>query len=268
MVDAGLYDPTKFACPLPDVVLGQHVNSSRVGVVGTRAGGFASASDSFFVTLYGRGGHASQPHHTIDPVVLAAHVIIRLQTVVSREVEPKDSAVVTVASVHAGMTENIIADFAELKINIRTVKPETREKVLAAIKRIVQAECDASNCPKPPLWKTSSQLPFLINDDHVAATISSSFGDYFGDNFNPNAEPTGGSEDFGVLASGAPNQPPCCFWMFGGTDAKKWDEAEKKGTLETDIPVNHSSHFAPVIRPTIDVGVDAMVIAGLTFLGK
>lgn len=276
MIADGLYDPKKHNCPAPDVVLGQHVMPFPTGTVGMKMGSFASAADSFRVTVYGRGGHASQPHRTIDPVVLAAHIVVRLQTVVSREVDPREAAVVTVGSVQAGMTENIIADSAVLKLNIRTVTPETRDRVLAAIKRIVKAECEASGSPKPPMWEATSNFPFTTNDKSTTETISKSFAKFFGEKFNPEAPPLGGSEDFPILATEAPAKDgkgtdgegkgvPYCYWTFGGTSQEKWDDAVKKGKLQ-DIPINHSAYFAPVIQPTMETGVDALVVGALSFL--
>jgi amidohydrolase len=268
MIADGLYDPAKHACPAPDVVLGQHVMFFEAGTVGTKVGSFASAADSFRVTVYGRGGHASQPHRTVDPVVMAAHVIVRLQTIVGREVDPREAAVVTVGSVQAGMTENIIAGEAVIKINVRTVTPQTRTKVLAAIQRIVKAECEASGATKEPLWESTSSFPFTNNDKETTETLSEAFFDVFGDKFDSEAAPLGGSEDFPILATEAPNKSggkgvPYCYWTFGGVDPEKWKDSVENGT---DIPINHSAYFAPVIQPTMATGVDAMVVAALTFL--
>ncbi|EPE32823.1 Zn-dependent exopeptidase [Glarea lozoyensis ATCC 20868] len=270
MIADGLYDPKKHACPIPDAVLGQHVMPLASGTVGTRVGSFASAADSFRVTVYGRGGHASQPHMTIDPVVLAAHIIVRLQTVVSREVNPREAAVVTVGSIISGRTENIISSEATLKINVRTVTPETRKAVLSAIKRIVKAECEASNSPKEPLWEPTSSFPFTINDEEVTNTVAAAFAKHFGDQHDSESPPLGGSEDFSILATEAPNKNggkgvPYTYWNFGGVDPKKYKDALEKGTM-SDIPINHSAYFAPVIQPTLSTGVDALVVAALAFL--
>lgn len=274
MIADGLYDSAKHACPVPDVVLGQHVMPFPSGHVGTRTGAFASAADSFRVTVYGRGGHASQPHRTIDPVVMAAHIVVRLQTVVSREVDPREAAVVTVGSVVAGMTENIIADEAVLKINVRTVTPATRERVLSAIKRIVKAECEASNSPKPPKWEETSSFPFTINDSATTSTIQSAFSSHFGTKHDSDCPPLGGSEDFAILATEAPNSHaengkgvPYCYWVFGGVDAELWKKKEREGRLE-DVPINHSAYFAPVVQPTMGTGVEALVVGAMAFLGK
>jgi len=270
MITDGLYDPKRHACPVPDIVLGQHVMPQVSGTIGTKSGRIASAADSFKVTVYGRGGHGSQPHTTIDPVVMAAHIIVRLQTVVSREVDPKDTAVVTVGSVQAGMTENIIEDSAVIKINVRTWKPETRKRVLGAIKRIVKAECEASGAPKEPLWEESSSFPFMDNDEVVTNKVLAAFKDHFGDKLSSDGPLLGGSEDFPILATEAPNKDggkgvPYCYWTFGGTDEKKYKELETEGRLG-EVPGNHSAYFAPVIHPTMETGVDALIVAGLTLL--
>jgi amidohydrolase len=271
MIADGLYDPNRHACPPPDVVLGQHVMPAPAGTLGTRRGAFGSVSDCWEVTIYGHGGHSSQPHHTVDPIVMAAHVIVRLQTVVSREIDPRDPTVVTVASIHAGLTENIIADFAVMKINIRTQSAATRAKVITAIKRIVKAECEASGAPLEPKWVATHNSPLTINDNSVTAHLEGPFKAHFGSSYNSDFTPLAGSEDFSTLATEAPNKKggkgvPYSFWVFGGTDPKKYKDAERKGRVEQDIPINHSAYFAPVIQPTMKTGVEALVVGAMTFL--
>jgi len=201
---------------------------------------------------------------------MAAHIIVRLQTVVAREVDPGEAAVVTVGSVQAGMTENVIAGEATLKINVRTVTPNTRDRVLAAIKRIVKAECEASGAPREPLWESTSAFPFTVNDREVTEKLAKAFTGHFGALHNPECPPLGGSEDFSILATKAPNRQggkgvPHSYWTFTGSDPVVIQEAVEKKNLEL-IPINHSAYFAPVIQPTLSTGVDAMVVAALTFL--
>ena len=260
MVDEGLYEKV----PVPDIVFGQHVMANRAGVIGCRVGTMMAASDSRKITMYGRGGHASMPNRTIDPVVMAASTVMRLQTVVSRETDPSDMAVVTVGSMQAGQTENVIASNAELLVNVRTIDLETRRKVLASIERIVKAESDASGAESPPSIVTTSSFPATVNDDAITAKLQHSFGLFFGSDFDSDMPRTNGSEDFSYL--GTSIGKPCCFWLIGGTDPEKWDDAEKKGRLTEDIPVNHSPFFAPVMQPTLRVGMDAMALAAMTFL--
>jgi hippurate hydrolase len=131
-----------------DVALGQHVLPGPSGTVGTRSGAVLSAADSMRVTVHGRGSHGSMPQASVDPVVLAAMIVVRLQTIVSREVAPTEAAVVTVGSLHAGSKRNVIDDHAVLELNVRTYDEGTRSTVLDAIRRMVTAECQASGSPK------------------------------------------------------------------------------------------------------------------------
>jgi metal-dependent amidase/aminoacylase/carboxypeptidase family protein len=213
------------------------------------------------VTVFGRGGHGSLPHYTVDPALLAAHIVVRLQGIVSREVDPSDLAVVTVGSLQAGQTENIIADRAEIGLDFRTVKLETREKVISAIKRIVEAECAASGSPKPPVFTPTRRFPPTNNDDEVAAVLAASFAEHFERDFDPNTARTNVSEDFPTLATAI--NVPSVFWFLGGIDPALWDQGQTE-----EIPGNHSALFAPVIQPTLKAGVDALCIAALTFLKK
>ena len=260
MVDDGLYDKV----PIPDVVLGQHVMPLRAGKIGSRVGIMMAASDSLKVTMYGRGGHASMPNRTIDPVVMAAATVMRLQTIASREVDPSGLAVVTVGSLQAGQTENVIADKAELKVNIRTIDKATKENVIGSVKRIVKAESDASGAEQPPVIEKSSSFPPTVNDADVTTILQDAFEGYFGEHFDSDLPRVNGSEDYSILGTSVGK--PCSFWMIGGTDPDSWDAAVKKGKVIEDIPVNHSPFFAPVMKPTIQVGTDAMALAAITFL--
>ncbi|KAL9609454.1 MAG: hypothetical protein Q9167_005783 [Letrouitia subvulpina] len=260
MVKDGLYDKI----PIPDVCLGQHVMALKAGHVGSRVGTIMSESDRFKITIFGRGGHGSMPHRTVDPVVIASSVVLKLQTIVSREVDANEFAVVTVGKLHAGHTENIIADEAEIRVDVRTQKPEVRDRVLKAVRRIVHAECEASGATKEPLIEKSAKFPMSINDEAAAKRIEAAFTDYFGQKFDPNIACSNASEDFSIL--GASQNRPCCFWFFGGIDEKTWEEKEMAGRLAEDIPVNHSPFFAPAIQPTLQTGVDALCVGALTFL--
>jgi amidohydrolase len=220
-------------------------------------------------TIYGKGGHASQPHRTIDPILTAASTILRLQSIVAREVDPADTAVVTVGAIHAGTNENIIPAQADLKIDVRAIDPQTRKKVLASVRRIVEAESLASNSPKVPVLTNTRTFPLLVNDEAVTAKLEESFKAHFPappHGYDPEAPRLGGSEDFGELAIAI--NKPSCFWTYGGVDPATWDKLEQEGKLMEEIPVNHSPFFAPVINPTLGVAVDAYAIAALTWLAK
>lgn len=157
MVDGGLYQKV----PVPDVVLGQHVMPFRTGRVAVRVGTMIAAADSYKITVFGRGGHGSMPHLCIDPVVLASSIVMRLQGLVAREVNPQDVGVVTVGSLQVGESENVIADRGVLKVDIRTQRVETREKLKKAVRRIVEKVCcDRSLC----LFSDGTSL--IVLQDH------------------------------------------------------------------------------------------------------
>ncbi|TVY83221.1 Hippurate hydrolase [Lachnellula suecica] len=260
MVADGLYD----RIPVPDYVLGQHVMAMRAGSVGLRAGTIMAGADSLKITLFGSGGHGSQPHKTIDPAVLAAHVVVRLQSIVSREIYYYDVAVLTIGSIQVGKAENIIADYATIGLDFRSVSLETRSKILDSIKRIVKAECEASGARKEPLFEVTRNLPKTVNDEAMTNRLEGCFGDYFKSDFDPNISVTTIAEDFSILATS--QGVPCAFWHWGGVNEAVWDEEERQGRLQ-DIPTNHSSGFAPAIHPTMRTGIDTLCLAALEFFG-
>jgi amidohydrolase len=250
----------------PDVVLGQHVAPMPAGMAGAHPGPAFAASDSLLVRMFGRGGHGSRPETAIDPVVMAAATVLRLQTVVSREVAGGETAVVTVGSMRAGTKDNIIPDDAELTLNIRSYTPQVRTRVLDAVQRIIRAEAAASGAERDPEITTVDSFPVLVNDlaatEHTMGALRTALGT--DQVLDPGA--VTGSEDFGVFATSA--GVPGCYWLFGGVDPAAFVAAEMAGTRDKDIPSNHSPFFAPLVEPTIDTGVSAWVGAALGWLGK
>ncbi|MGH7912716.1 MAG: amidohydrolase [Candidatus Dormibacteraceae bacterium] len=257
-------DHLKRVLPAVDVAMAQHVLPAPAGVVGTSAGPILSAADSVRVTVHGRGAHGSMPQAAVDPVVLAAMIVVRLQTVVSRETRPGEPVVVTVGSVLAGAKSNVIPDHAVLELNVRTYSERTRAATLAAIHRIVDAECEASDAPQPAEFEIFDRFPLTDNDGAVTARVAESFAGYFGDRSRALPMQTA-SEDFSDIpkALGA----PYTYWGIGGIDPDTYRKAEEAGRVAQDIPVNHSANFAPVIQPTLDTGTEALVVAALAWLG-
>ncbi len=252
------------AIPRPDVALGQHLMPLSAGVVSVHAGPAMAAADSIRVRVFGRGGHGSMPQSAIDPVVLASAIVLRLQTIVGRELAPGTPAVVTVGALHAGSKSNVIADHADLLVNVRTFDEEVRGHVLTSIERIITAECEASQSPKPPTFEYYDRFPLTVNDPALTYELRTVFTDFLGQ-APIDLGPSSGSEDFSLIpdAFGA----PYCYWYVGGTDPDAFAAAAAAGRVMIDIPVNHSPRMAPVIQPTLDVGVRAAVAALCRYLG-
>ena len=263
MVDDGLYDTSRHSCPIPDILLGQHVAPIRAGVVASKSGPIMSSSDSLKVTIFGRGGHGSMPHRCIDPVVIASHIVVRLQTIVSRVVPPDEVAVITVGSIHAGQAENVISDHAVFTVNVRTLSDEVRRTVLDHVQRTINSECEIGSCEKLPKIEHHMALPVTANSASTETKLQHTFTQVFGQEFMVAPKSSLASEDFSVLARSIGK--PYCFWLFGGIDQQLWDSLDAQGKLDT-VPINHSPDFAPAIHPTLQTGGNAMIAAALTFL--
>jgi len=259
MIDDGLFK--RF--PKPDVVLGQHVMLGPAGVLSSREGVVTSAGDSLQIRLFGRGAHGSMPQASIDPVVMAAATVMRLQTIVSREVGAMAPVVVTVGSLQAGTKENVIPDEAIIKLNVRTFDEGVRTHVLDAITRIVNAEAAASGAPKPPEITTLDQYRMVTNDPDATKRVADAFRAHFSSDRVRKTAATTASEDFGSFGAGW--HSPSVFWFIGGTDPQIYEKAKNEGRIG-ELPTNHNPRFAPVIHPTLETGVEAMVVAAQAWL--
>lgn len=259
MIDDHLFE--RF--PKPDVVLGQHVMVGSAGVLSSRPGVVTSAGDSLEIRMFGRGAHGSMPQASIDPVVMAAATVLRLQTIVSRELAPTDAAVVTVGALQAGTKENVIPDEATIKLNVRTYNEDVRKRVLEAIERIVKAEAQASGAPKEPEFTTLDRYALVKNDPEAVKRVGDAFREYFSPERVQSTQPTGASEDFGSF--GAEWGVPSVFWFVGGTDPDTYKKAQEEGKI-SEIATNHNPRFAPVIHPTLEAGIEAMVVAADAWL--
>jgi amidohydrolase len=259
MIDDGLFQ--RF--PKPDVVLGQHVMPQSAGIIASKSGVITSAGDSFQIRLFGRGAHGSMPQASIDPVVMAASTVLRLQTIVSREVAPSDAAVVTVGALQAGTKENVIPDEAVIKLNVRTFDEAVRQRVLDAITRIVNAESEASGAPKPPEITALDRYDLVRNDDTATERVRGAFAAHFDEGRVTHTGAASASEDFGSF--GAEWHVPSVFWFIGGVDPDTYAKAEREGRLN-ELPTNHNPKFAPVIHPTLETGVETLVTASCDWL--
>ena len=254
MVADGLWD----RAPRPAVIYGQHVWSGRAGEIEIASGPAMAMADSWKVTVVGRGGHGSRPEDTIDPVLLAAHMVVRIQSIVAREVPSQKAAVVTVATFHAGLKENIIPAKAEFTINVRTLDVDVRERVLTALRRVIAAEADASGAAAPEVEELYT-FPLLLNDLTETKRVTVALGKALGPEKVLPKPARMGSEDFGAL-SGAIGVP-AVYWFFGGMPDEVVDG-------DGPVPSNHSPLFAPVLEPTLSTGVTAAYTAVWSRLAK
>lgn len=264
MLRAGLF--TKF--PKPDYVLALHDNPFLpAGQVAWKEGPMLAGSDSVDITIRGYGGHGAVPNSTKDPIMIASELVVFLQTIVSREMDPLTPTVITVGSFHAGTKHNIIPDDAHLQLTVRTMTPEQREKVLAAITRATNGIAAAAGVPAeraPVIEIGKDNVPATINDPALTRRVAASMEKALGKENVVQGKPVMASEDFSLYALSDPKPPITMFWL-GAIDPAKWKEAQEKGTR---LPSLHSSEFAPLPEPAIRTGVKAMTSAVLDLLKK
>ncbi|MBZ8178092.1 amidohydrolase [Corynebacterium poyangense] len=260
MVADGLVD----RIPRPDVCLGQHIMPGRAGEVQTMAGAQFAACDSIRIIIPGRSAHGSMPHQAIDPTFIAAMIVVRLQAIVSREVNPNDFAVVSVGTLKAGSTNNIIPATAELVLNCRFYDDSVKRHVYAAIRRVVEAECQASGCEAQPTFQFFGHGEMINNHPEVFQTVRPVFDEVFGPD-SVTAHRTTVSEDFANIprAFGVPYM----YWVIGCTPRQVWDHAVATKRVAQDVPVNHQSTFLPEYEPTVYATTHAALSAILAYLG-
>ncbi|WP_419666793.1 amidohydrolase [Streptomyces sp. 2-1] len=265
MVNDGLYE--RF--PRPDVLLAQHAAPGPTGLYAHSPGLIMSASTDVDIVVHGVGGHGSRPEATVDPVVTAAYIVTRLQTVVSREIAARESAVLTVGRIEAGTRHNIIPSEAHIALNLRTQSAEVRERMLAAIRRIAAGECIAAGCRREPTVTVGGSFPVTVNDADTDRRVAAVHGEVFGVGTVLDFGPVMGSEDFPLLAEGG---LPYAYWFVTSTPAEVWDAAGKAagGDLMEQlaaVPSNHSPHFAPDLA-TVGPGVRTLVSGALEMFAR
>ena len=262
MLADGLFE--KF--PVPDYGVALHVSHDQpVGTLGWTSG-FAMANvDSVDVTVRGIGGHGSQPQSAKDPIVLAAQIILNLQTIVSREIHPLEPAVLTVGSIHGGSKHNIIPDDVHLQLTLRSYSSSVREHLIASIKRICQAQAEAAGVPKDrfPVVKVKDEFtPATYHDPELVKRVTGVFADWFGKSALVERKPTMGGEDFGRYGT-TKHKIPVFMFRIGSVSPATIKRARTAGQ---PLPTLHSSIYAPEPKPTITLGVTAMSAAVLDLL--
>jgi amidohydrolase len=252
--------------PKPDFVLGIHdTNLIPSGQVGVIAGPASAASNAVDITFYGKGGHGALPHRAIDPVLIAARAVVTLQSIVSREVNPLDPAVVTVGTFHAGTKRNVIPDEAKLELTVRSYKPEVQKQLLAAIERIAKAEAVAARAPREPAVVVDAReaSEVVFNDPALAARLMTTLRRGLGEANAVTMDPSTGSEDFGVFGRAA--GVPSIQLRLGTVESSEFAKAKAEGRI---IPGVHSAGFAPDRERTLRTGVAVFTLSALELLGS
>ncbi|MFJ4651360.1 amidohydrolase [Nocardia sp. NPDC088792] len=266
MIDDGLLD--RF--PHPRIVLGQHVSPAPAGLVTTKSGPLMAASDSVRVTFNGLGGHASQPQTAVDPLLMAASYVVKLQHLAARQTATANSPVLTAGALHAGTRPNIIADTSEVLLSLRTFSAGVRKRMMAGIERMAQAEAAALGAPQDPKVEFFDPFPVTVNTpgdtERVMATLTAAHLPVM-----PMSNPITGSEDFGLFGTAA--GCPSVFWHIGGIDPAGFtpeDQAHmlEEGALPHDRPSNHSPYFAPDPAVALPTAITTMVTAARSELTR
>lgn len=262
MLADGLF--TRF--PKPDYCVALHCAADLpAGNVGATEGYALANVDSVDVVIRGVGGHGAWPHKTRDPVVLAAQTVLALQTIVSRETEPIEPAVVTVGSIHGGTKYNIIPDEVRLQLTLRSYSDDVRNHTIEAVRRITKGLAQAAGLPEDryPIVTIADESAFATyNDPELTRRMDKTFRMWFGESRTIKTKPTMGAEDFGLFSRTAEKIPSCIFWL-GTVDPELFNDHQRTGK---PLPPLHSSQFRPLPEPTIKTGVAAMTAAVLELM--
>jgi amidohydrolase len=249
--------------PKPDYMVALHDSPMLpAGKVGYTPGYSLASADSVDVTIYGKGGHGARPETTVDPVVIAARTVLALQTIVSRETDPQQPAVVTVGSIHGGTKHNIIPDEVKLQLTVRAFRREVRQHVLDAIGRIARAEAAAAGAPREPEVRVAESTPATFNDPKLTARVAAALRQRIGADNVVETPPQMASEDFSEYGLAG---VPAVQLSLGAADPVALAKARAAGV---ELPSLHSSLFAPDRDPTLRTGVVAEEAMLLDLLGK
>jgi amidohydrolase len=256
MLDDGLY--RRF--PRPDFALALHCSADQpTGTVQFCPGPLLASSTSVTVTIRGKGGHGAWPHRTVDPIVLSALVIVDLQTIVSREIEPIQPAVLTVGSIHGGTKHNIIPNEVKLQLTLRAFDESVRQQLIGGIRRRVEGLAKAHQAPDPTV-EVEESTPPTINTPGLVEKLVPALNEVLGADRVKRATPVMGAEDFGLF--GETGVPICMFWL-GTIDPARLEAA---GAKREAMPALHSSKYHPDPRPSIETGIRAMTAAIMKLL--
>lgn len=261
MLDDGLFKDF----PKPDFAIALHCDAARpAGTIAVCEGIACANVDSIDILVKGKGGHGAAPHTTVDPIVLAARIILDLQTLVSRETNPLDPAVVTVGSIHGGTKHNIIPSEVRLQLTVRTIKDDVRVQILAGIERLTKAACKGANAPEPEILIRNNEFtPSLSNDIPLTRRLKKTWEEKLGKDSVTVREPVMGGEDFSRYGRAG---VPSCMLFLGTVPPKKYEASLL--SKNTSLPSLHSEYYHPDMPLSLETGLKATVSAVLDLMKK
>ncbi|HLS02265.1 MAG TPA: amidohydrolase, partial [Beutenbergiaceae bacterium] len=264
MINDGVFE--RFA--KPDVVLSQHVSPLPAGFIGAHQGPAFAAADSIKMKVFGTGGHGSQPERGVDVVLLAARLITHLHTIVPREVTAFETAVLTIGEINAGSSPNVIPETATITLTLHTFNPRVRTRLLQAIERVAHGNAAAAGALRMPEMDIIQSFPMLVNDPEATAQTNLALETLPGvEVLDPGALTN--SEDVGEFSTAA--GVPGVYWLLGGADPRLAEDLASASSIEDLLhshPSNHSPYYAPVIHPTLGIGICALVAAAKAWLAR
>ncbi|MEU5363935.1 amidohydrolase [Streptomyces sp. NPDC005925] len=272
MLEDGLYD--RFG--RPDTVLAQHSAPLLAGMVAHGYGQpvLAGGAD-LAITLHGRGGHAGTPHLTVDPVLAAAAVVMRLQGIVARECAPAEQTALTVGFLRAGTRSNVVPDTASLGVTVRALSPASLDRAVAAVERVVRAEAAASGCPRDPDITVTARSPAVLPDPELTTALSAAHREHLGPQRVMAWAPSMATEDFALYGDAGRDIHggtgiALGYWMFGTTGPRQWAATPGANAAErlAALPPNHSPEFAPHLPIALPTATTALTTAALTCLNR
>ena len=259
MVDDGLYSKV----PIPGVVLAQHSNAIKEGMLNIRSGPVLVAADTVKIRIFGTVHDTANPQNNLDVIEITSTVMERLRKIMTHEATSTSFFSVKYEEIRAGQPGLDVVEYSDIVLDVKTYDSEVRNRIHADISDIVQSACEDAGVQKPPLIQFRVRAPLTSNSIGVVEPLRETFGAYFKDNVGE-GEPRRPCEDFSVLATSVGK--PYAMWFIGTVDADKWEKAKKDGEIAKSIPSNHSPFFAPAVTPSLRLGTDAMALAALTFL--
>lgn len=259
MLKDGLY--TRF--PKPDYALAVHdASDAPVGTMYYTPGPALAGADTVDITIYGKGGHGALPQTTVDPIIIAAHTVLALQTIISREKDPRDPGVITVGYIQGGTKNNIIPEEVHLGLSVRSFTPQVRKQLLSAIERVTKAEAEAAGAPRAPEFAYPETTTPTVNDPKLAGRVAGALRREFGDANVQQRQPLMVSEDFAAYAEGG---VPIFMFHVGAVDPQKFEQAKTSGT---PLPSLHSALFFPDYKGTLQTAITAEITALMELMGS